>query len=276
MFLSQSQAQPELSSETMPAGSFIEPGTIKQTTAYQQEIPPEVFSQSPKKKTPWPMITVAALLLLSAAVVSSYFFYFKEKWVDDRSPRYFVSAQSVSLRSTKVAGVDNNYVASVPYGAELIVYDYQPDWSHVKYKDKKGFVSSKYILNGTDFNLLNNVLGDATTKETIETNKCRLALLDYLNRVTSDSMERLNWKVFTRPKTVKPNTIYYARLVNSGSRFTDFAFIIKNIQTNDARTVLYNFSDDETPNFITEQYAPPDGVIRKAARNFDNYYFYYQ
>lgn len=230
--------------------------------------PPEPF--------PWKMVTTAVILIVIAGSVASYLFYFKEKWLDDSSPRYFVSATSVSLRATKVAGVDNNYLASVPYGAELIIYDYQPDWSYVKYKGKKGYVSSKYILNGADFNLLNAILGDATTKEAIETHKCRIALLDYVKRVTPDSTERSNWKVFSRPKAVKPNTIYYARLVNASSRFTDFAFIIKNILTNEGRAALYNFSDDETPNFITEDYAPQDGVIKKVIRNYDNYYFYYR
>lgn len=174
-----------------------------------------------------------------------------------------------------MAGVDNNYVAGVPYGAELIVYDYQPDWSHVKYKDKKGFVSSKYILNGTDFNLLNNVLGDATTKETIETHKCRIALLDYVKRVTTDTAQRPNWKVLTRPKTVKPNTIYYARVVNTSSRFTDFAFIIKNATSGERMAVLYSFNDDETPVFVTDQPAPADANITKVVFLLGNYYFYY-
>lgn len=229
--------------------------------------PPEPF--------PWKMVITAVVLFGLAGGAASYFFYFKEKWLDDKSPRYYVFATNVSLRSSKVAGVDNNYLASVPYGAELIAYDYQPDWSYVKYKDQKGYVSSKYNLNGSDFLLLNNIFSDAVAKTAIETSKCRMALLDYVKRVTNDSVQRLNWKIFTRPKDVKPNTIYFNRITNPASKFTDFAFIIKNTVSGERRAVLYSFTDDESPVFVTEQNAPADGNIIKILRYSGGYNFYY-
>lgn len=221
------------------------------------------------------MVITQLCFSLATATASSYFFYFKEKWLDDRSPRYYTFATSVSLRSTKVAGVDNNYLSSVPYGAELITYDFQPDWSYVKYNGKKGYVSSKYVLNGSDFNLLNNIFGDATSKEAVETSKCRLALLDYVKRITSNSVERQNWKIFTRSKGVKPNSIYYARVTNPASRFTDFAFIVNNKSNGESRTALYSFADDETPQLVTDQYAPAGANITKIKNSYGSYIFYY-
>lgn len=228
-----------------------------------------------KKKDKLYNITVTTLLLSIAGVLLSYFFYFKEKWSDNGYPRYFISAQSISLLPTKAAGIDNNSIVDIPYGAELIVYDYQPDWSYVKVDRKKGYVSSTYILNKDDFLLLDNIFGDAVAKETIKINRHRMALLDYVKSITTDSAQRFNWKIYTRSKDVKFNTIYYAWVTNPSSKFADFAFIIKNIVSGQERAALYSFNNDETPVMVVGENAPANGVITKIVRRSGVYQFYY-
>ena len=248
--------------EEVSSTTFIQPKVPEPKAEEKALISENISNNLNNNKAPWLMIAVASLLLIITAGTLSYFFYFKEKWIDDAAPRYYVSSSSVSLRSSKVAGVDNNYVGSIPYGAELITYDNQADWSEVKYNEKKGYVSSKYILNKADFDLLNNIFGDNISRDAIESNKCRLALLDFVKRITTDSIQRMNWKIFTRAKDVKPNTIFYPKhLVNTISRFSDFAFIVKNIATNEYRLGFYSFTDDESIQYITSINIPQDGNI---------------
>ena len=102
-----------------------------------------------------------------------------------------------------------------------------------------------------------------------------MALLDYVKRITPNSLERQNWKIFTRSKGVKPNSIYYARVTNPSSRFTDFAFIVNNKSNGESRTALYSFADDETPQLVTDQYAPAGANITKIKNSYGSYIFYY-
>lgn len=219
----------------------------------KQNISEQIKENKPVEKSKiWIMIVTASLLFLITAGTLSYFLYFKQKWIDDAAPRYYVTAKNVSLRSSKVAGINDNSVGVAYYGDELIVYNFQPDWSEVKANNIKCFVSSKYILNKSDFLLLNNIFSDNVSRDAVETNKCRMALLDFVKRQTTDSLQRLDWKIYTRPKDVTPNAVFYPKhIINPSSRFSDFAFMIKNIKTNDKIIGLYSFTDDETPQFVT-------------------------
>jgi len=238
-----------------------------------------IDSEPPERKKPsWLLLSVALVLLIVAGALGSYFFYFKEKWIDEKAPRFFTTAKSTALRSSKVAGIDANFVTNVPFGGELITYANLPDWSEVKYNGQKGFISSKYIMSKPDFELLNNILADAVSKDAIESNKCRLALLDYVKRIETDSAARMNWKIFTKPKNTKPNSFFYPnRIVNPNSRFTDFAFVLTNVVTNQRSAALYSFSDDETQQFMFGGYTDNSGDIMNVVNNgLGEYSFYFK
>lgn len=212
----------------------------------------EVENRSVAKSKTWLMIAAASLLLLITVGSLSYFLYFKQKWIDDAAPRYYITAKNVTLRSSKVAGIDDNVVGTVAYGDEIIVYNYQQDWSEIKVNKTTAFISSKYIISKSDFLLLNNIFGDNIARDAVESNKCRMALLDFVKRQTTDSLQRLDWKIYTRPKDVSPNAVFYPKhIVNPSSRFSDFAFMITNIKNHTKVVGLYTFTDDETPLFVT-------------------------
>lgn len=107
----------------------------------------------------------AVLLIGIVAGSATYFFYLKPKWRDEAAPRLYTFAQDATLRSSPVAGVDHNKLATLNYGTELITYERGVEWLNVKANGTEGYVSAKLALNSQDFYLLNSIFGDAESKE---------------------------------------------------------------------------------------------------------------
>jgi len=217
----------------------------------------------------------------------------KEADFEAKAERYYTFADVVNFRTEKVAGVDYNRIATLPYGKELIMLEYGSDWSRVRvYLDngekKDGYISTPFIMSKKDFFWQNSIWGDSDSKTVICTAKCRKALFDYFKKnsyvgdlssskcseygipVSPSSYNK--WQVFSKPYGSKYNTSYYKRLINSYSKFTDFAVIIKNIQTGDRKLLYFYFDDDETPHFYAETDAPRNGYIKEIYWSYDYYY----
>jgi hypothetical protein len=214
--------------------------------------------------------SVALILGLAtvALIVFGMFYYFNiyiPAKIDREAPRYYTFADNVFLRSSKEAGVDYNKITTLSYGSELITYEHYSDWSTVKDKDgNKGYMSSDYLLSKEDFTMLNGIWGDTESKQCINTAKCRLALLNYYKTNALGS----EWQIFCRPKNVKPNAVFFPRLYNKNSKFTDFAVIIKNTNTGERRTVIFGFNDDETVAWTKHDDAPASGYIKNIMLNY--------
>ncbi|MCL1938385.1 MAG: hypothetical protein FWF52_08340 [Candidatus Azobacteroides sp.] len=230
---------------------------------------PERINQQPEKgkqpkreekskSFPWAVLIVGIILLLGAGGAIGYYGFYLPYITDRDAPRYYTFATNVFLRSSPVSGVDYNIVGKVPYGSELIVYDYGSEWSEVKWKRQKGFVSSNYILLPFDFSLLNSIWGDNESKEIIDKGRYRLALLYYIKR---NGYDNGIWQVFSKSKNSKYNSTYYKKIINSNSKFADFAVILKNTITKERKFLLFSFNDDETPHLEYEEAAPPTGDI---------------
>ena len=221
------------------------------------------------------------------AIVGGYFYYnnvYLPEKIDAEAPRSYTFVSSLVMRSSKMSGADYNKVASLPYGTELITYNKDSEWADVKLKGKgseediKGYVSSTYLLSKPDFFLLNSIFGNSDAKEVINTSKCRLALLNYFKEkryigkideemrkdagITIVPNSSNQWQVFTKQKDVKPNAVYFKKLINPSSKFTDFAVIITNLKSNEQKLLYFYFDDDETPHLATEFPAPYSGYIR--------------
>ncbi|MCA0447295.1 MAG: SH3 domain-containing protein [Bacteroidetes bacterium] len=257
--------------QTLCSTDWQSPGRyLKLTTP-----PPEPF--------PWKMVIGATLLISVFILTLTYFFYLKPKWKDEAAPRYFTVVQDAILRSSPIAGVDYNKITTLGYGAELITYDAGVDWCQVKTNDQEGFVSTKLVAKKSDFYLLNSIFGDPESKQVIETNKCRRALLSYftnknymgkmdaaLQTEAFDSVQtgREVWQVFAKGKDVKPNSVFYPKkIVNPSSKFSDFAVVIKNLETNKRKFLLFTFSDTEEPILVDEQDAPDTGDIKDVRKS---------
>lgn len=234
------------------------------------------------------VVGIIILLLVIAGAVGGYFYYqnvYLPEKIDREAPRYYTLANSVVLRSSKASGADFNKVGSLPYGTELITYEHDKEWSKIKVNASsasgeklQGYVASPFILNKYDFFLMNSIFGDTDSKETVLTTKCRIALLNYFKEkqyigdISADMRTEAGisimpnddnqWQVFSRPANTKPNSVFFKRLMNRSSKFTDFAVIIKNIKTGDRKLLFFYFDDDETPHFANEQMAPATGFIK--------------
>ena len=246
-----------------------------------------VVEENTKKKS-WGLIGLIIGLIVLACGVGGYFYYnnlYLPEKIDREAPRYYTMANAVVLRSSKSSGADYNKVGSLPYGTELITYEQDSEWSKVKVSSvnsegtsQEGFVASSLLLSKPDFFLLNSAFGDQESKENVFTTKCRLAVLNYYKtrgyigkiddqlrresgiQTTPDSDNQ--WQIFCRPKEVKPNNVFFKRLYDRNSRFTDFAVIIKNLVSGERKLLYFYFDEDESPHFLSEQDAPSEGYIK--------------
>lgn len=237
----------------------------------------------PPKPFPWLVLITAIILIMAACGGGYYQMHYKPMARDRDAPRYYTFASNVIFRSSKESGADYNKIMTLPYGSELITYDYGPEWVYGKTNEKEGYVSTKLTLDKKDFYLLNSIFGDNDSKATIETIKCRKSLLKYfkdknyigkmdetLQREAFGYLQTMKevWQVFAKGKDIKPNTVAYPRIFNKSSKFTDFAVILKNIKTNHRRLLVFTFSDTEEATLIIDEIAPDLGdiIVTKAKK----------
>ena len=200
------------------------------------------------------------LIVLASIIAAAYHFWYKDYRIDQAPPRTYVYATNLFLRSSKVADVDDNRLGTIPYGSELITYSNENGWAYVKADGQKGYVSSDYLLDTSDFLLLNSVWGNEEAKEVVSTAKYRLALLDYYKRAGLQG--GTEWQLYTKALGAKEDNVFYSRLFNKNSPFVDFAFLLKNNQTGERRFVLYSVDNEtEQPIFCHAMEAPKDAFI---------------
>lgn len=281
-----------------PDTTNIESDIDKEIEKKSESIPEkptgEGWYQEPEKKkknlTPIILSIVLSVVILGIGGLFLYKNVLLPNKIDKEAPRYYTFAQSVILRSSKSSGAEFNKICSLPYGTELITYEHGYEWSEVKVcsagnrdgNDVRGFISSFHIMIKSDFFLLNSIFGDMESKSIIETSKCRRALLNYfkdrnlIGRLSLDETieyglpmptEENQWQVFCLPKDMPTNNIYFKRILRKDSKFTDFAVIIKNINTGARKLLYFTFDEDETPHLAAEYDAPEYGTIKKISLN---------
>ena len=210
------------------------------------------------------------LIVLAGIIAAAYHFWYKDYRIDQATPRTYVYATNLFLRSSKVADVDDNRLGTIPYGSELITYSNENGWAYVKADGQKGYVSSDYLLDTSDFLLLNSVWGNEEAKEVVSTAKYRLALLDYYKR--AGLRGGTEWQLYTKALGAKEDNVFYSRLFNKNSPFVDFAFLLKNNQTGERRFVLYSVDNEtERPIFCHAMEAPKDAFINDIICNKRSY-----
>ena len=95
---------------------------------------------------------------------------------------YYVFANELILRSSKVARSTTNQRAILPYGTKVEVESVADGWADVRANGQEGYVSPDYLLNEADFQLLEGVFFDADSRWVVGETRERLALLDFLKR----------------------------------------------------------------------------------------------
>ena len=271
------------------------PNDTSSTYSAPVATPPSNVAYQEAKKSNSTLIGIIVLLAVIICGVGGYFYYdnvYLPEKIDREAPRYYSMANVIVLRSSRSAGADFNKVASLPYGTELITYEYDSEWAKVKVNSQagekqEGYVASPYILNKTDFFIMNSIFGNQDSKETIITTKCRIALLNYFKEkqyigkideqmrteagISTSPNSTNQWQVFTKPKDAKPNSVFFKRLYNKDSQFTDFAVVITNSVSGERKLLYFYFDEDETPHLLTEQDAPSQGYIVDITYEYDFY-----
>lgn len=204
---------------------------------------------------------IAAVLLIAGTVL--YFSVYKPYAKDRDALRTYVGATNVFLRSSQIAGVENNILGKINYGSEVITYEKGAEWSHVKVNDVEGYMASSFLLNQSDFELLNSVWGNEEAKENIATFRCRMAILDFY-RQNEMSGGASGWQIYTKETEGLPNTVTYPKLYEKNGEFANFFFIVKNNTTGNRRLIGYSFEDEtEKPVFRFVIDVPENGDIKR-------------
>ncbi len=214
------------------------------------------------------IMVVALLTVLGILAYNSY--------QESRLPRYYNYASSLRLRATQDTIGKDNIIASLPYGTKLLMLDYGNNgWSHVKAitDDGKqdGYVSSDYILDESDFYLLDGIFGNNEAREQISQSNYRKALLKYFKRQNyrgyisdeayknlgtepySDSREM--WQIFCSPKTSGSNSVYYCKEYNKSSKNKDMVVVLQNGNSNALKLVYFYIDDDNNAYVVYEETA---------------------
>lgn len=262
---------------------------VENVKKVEDEVETEKHPQTKSSSRTWIWVLVVSLLvILAGGGVGGYFYYqniYLPEKIDREAPRTYPIV-NVFVRSSKDSGTEFNKVGLVPCGGELITYQQDGEWSKVKYKPVdptlpvlEGYVVSAYLLNKSDFDLLNGIFGNDEARQVIESAKCRRALLGYYKdngligkAVVGDTINpqltgENQWQIFLSSATEKPNEVFFKRVVNLDSKFTDFAVMMKNIVNDKCRLVYFAFDEDETPRLIAEYELPSIGKITNITYN---------
>lgn len=244
--------------------------SIQKTETPAPAAPPAsatVVPPAPRKSSAG-LIAGIIIAVLLVGGICSYIFWYRPYAKDRDALRTYVHATNLFLRSSKLAGVEYNIITKIPYGSELITYQKDSEWADIKFNGMKGYVASPFVLEKSDFDLLNNVWGNTDARECVISTKCRNAILDFLKRSQLQSGSR-GWQIFTKGKDEKPNSVYYPRLYNKNSKYTDFAFLIRDNISGGRKLVIYSFGDEsELPIFRASITGiPADGYIEYMGTN---------
>ena len=222
-----------------------------------------VLTSAPQKNNFIILLSVLAGVVLAVGGALTYYLWYVPYAKDRDATRMYVIANDIVLHSSDDSGMASSTTKVIPYGTQTLTYDIIGDWAQVKVDGQEGTVAATYLLSTEDFDLLNGAWGNSNVKDCLESTKCRLAILDFYKLVHLESGAN-GWQIYTKEKDMKPNAVYYPRLYDRDSKFTDFMFLVKDNQTGARRLVCYSFEDEtEKPIFRFYVDAPDEGDIKK-------------
>jgi len=266
------------------ARSNTQPAAAIQKRPVQQTSRNNVNSPGSSQPTSRASAITAVVLLLGITAFIGYAAWLKPYLKDKNATRMYSYANTLVMRSSPSSGADYNTIGNLSYGTEILVYSFTSDWANGKANGTTGYVSTQFLLNKKDFHELNAIFADDEAKEIIKTTKCRKALLSYFTtkgimgkmdpelqkEIYGEVQNKEVWQVFVGPKNNTVNNVAYPKIVNARSKFSDFACVIKNIESGKRRLLLFSFDDLENPTLVMEKDAPDQGYIKSVKSMYIN------
>jgi hypothetical protein len=281
-------------SNTSQLETFDDSNDINYTTVSQRQFEKLESNNIIDSSTPNKLINITKTLLLSlfaiVFLISVYLFWGKDYIRDLNAKRMYSIASSLKLRSDAYDGSDYNVIGNILYGSELLVYEdensFGADWVNCKYDNKIGYASSKYILDKPNFFLLESIYANSETKELVGQTRFKKALLNYFstNRLVGNLSKEQQTEFYGKDNNrdiwqlevvnfIKnsPNNIYFSYKSSQNSKFNDFACIIKNINTQERKTLVFSFDDNENYKLELEEPVSANKFINYIYYSYNNY-----
>ena len=209
---------------------------------------------------------IGGAVLAAALLGLILWYFFSDKFKSnssDPTKQYTVVAENLFFRSSPSANSDDNLISKIPYGTSVtMISSENQDWSEVEFNGEKGYVGSRYIMPDSIFFWLDRVWESPDIRTTVDQNRCRLAILDYINRRQLSTGDE-EWQIsYAGQKGSRPNTVMWPELRNGYDRFPEFAFMLRNKQTGEGRIAIYSFdATSEKPINIYDEPVEYDGMI---------------
>lgn len=210
---------------------------------------------------------IGGSVLAAALLGLIVWYFFSDKFKSDSTDpttQYTVLAENLTFRSSPSAIINNNVIAQLPYGTELKFIAREGNWAEVEVQGEHGYVGWRYILPDSTFRRLSETWDTVNIREIVDQNRCRLAVLDYINRHSLETGAPY-WQInYTgNGKGKMPNNVAWPDLKNMYDKYPEFAFIIENGLTHERRIAIYSFdSETEEPILIYDDTVEYEGMIQ--------------
>ena len=184
---------------------------------------------------------------------------------DGNGETYYVFADELILRSSKVARSATNQRAILPYGTKVEVESVADGWADVRANGQEGYVSPDYLLDEADFQLLEGVFFDADSRQVVEKTRERLALLDFLKRKGLKTGKGGAMLVGVKNDLYEDDV--WKGLLKVNNWVTDcFAFVLTVEGQAERPLAVYNMSVDGKPELLYETTTTKEGALWEVRR----------
>jgi len=184
---------------------------------------------------------------------------------DFKAEKMYIISETLKIRSDKEK---NSYtIGKYEYGTEVKVYQiFDNGWAEVSVGDKKGFMSTEYLVSRENFYLIDGMFGNELAQKNISQTIFKKAISTYLSEnnyisnIPADIKEELYgkniekeaWQIFAEEGYPKYNSFCYGDF--NGNKKPDVAFIIKNLKTEKTKLIVLEANTTTPENHVNKYY----------------------
>lgn len=232
------------------------PRVVPPKPTYQPSKPtyqPKVStSKTDKNRNKWKWIVgIAATLVVG---VLAWIFMLAPMMKYSSAPKYYVISNYLQMKDS------NNKISNLGYGQKVAMYEDLGSTILGEADGTSGYVSSSNLVPQRDFELLNAVWGNDDVLNVVDLTRYRKAVLDFVKR-NGYTTGPNGYQLIMPSAAEYPNTVMKSHEVNNYDKFRDFAFILSNKNTGNAKLAIYSFDSSGEPVFVHSESCSPDKMI---------------